>query len=375
MSNLSKNEFQQLPDGIIDIEYSEKLNFTSNKISTDSIKISMEGLPDGLNFNLQNNTIEGIPLVIGAFCVIVRISNLNGLLMRTLLFQLEIVPNDNIPSMISPALYNFPAGNLAQSIIYLTDQSYNVLNQLPNGMQNTMYNNTFYIKCGVPPYKIYFDYEVSSRLNGLAIIQTNNGFILMGTPILADQMQLIIRDNELNELKISLKITACGCFNHDTKILCMENNCLIYRPIQTLRSGDLIQTYLHGVRQIDKIGYKKIQSNPSDPFNSMYAKKDSDLIVSGGHSILLDEIPSHLIDLNRKYFKGDQQIDGKFLLLACVSDEFELIDTIDSFTYYHFILKLDSNEDSDKRFGVWANEILTEIPNKKYFDDCGFDLL
>lgn len=37
----------------------------------------------------------------------------------------------------------------------------------------------------------------------------------------------------------------------------------------------------------------------------------------------------------------------------------------DTYTYYHFYLEND--EDDTQRFGVWANNLLVETPNKEYF--------
>jgi len=43
------------------------------------------------------------------------------------------------------------------------------------------------------------------------------------------------------------------------------------------------------------------------------------------------------------------------------------------YTYYHFILENDG--DNDKRYGVWANGILTETPSKNQFTNHKYTLL
>ena len=46
---------------------------------------------------------------------------------------------------------------------------------------------------------------------------------------------------------------AASCFNEGTKILCFKNNKEEYVPIQDLRKGDIVNTYLHGYKKIDLI--------------------------------------------------------------------------------------------------------------------------
>ena len=49
------------------------------------------------------------------------------------------------------------------------------------------------------------------------------------------------------------------CFNHDTKILCLNKfSKEEYVPIQDLRKGDLVKTYLHGYKRIEMIGMDTI---------------------------------------------------------------------------------------------------------------------
>ena len=91
-----------------------------------------------------------------------------------------------------------------------------------------------------------------------------------------------------------------------------------------------------------------------------------DLIVTGGHSLLVDEIS------NEEQKRYDEMgltefskitIDNKRLLLSCVSDQFVPMQDREVYTYYHLLLE--NNDDDEERFGIWANGILTETPNEK----------
>ena len=154
------------------------------------------------------------------------------------------------------------------------------------------------------------------------------------------------------------------CFNYDTKILC-END--IYRPIQDLKKGDIVKTYKYGYRKIDMIGKNKMVNNPDSKFNCMY--KTGDLIITGGHSILVDSLTEDQLEKYKRdniFQNGDEKkIDDKYLLLASYSDRFEKILDNNTYTYYHFTLENDGNNDA--RYGVWADGILTETPSKNYY--------
>ena len=93
-------------------------------------------------------------------------------------------------------------------------------------------------------------------------------------------------------------------------------------------------------------------------------KLTDDLIVTGGHSILVDDLGEYE-EKNCKIFGTTQMIDDKYLLLAFVSNDFIKLENNNVYTYYHFILE--NNGDNDERFGVWANGMLIETPSKNYF--------
>lgn len=97
-----------------------------------------------------------------------------------------------------------------------------------------------------------------------------------------------------------------------------------------------------------------------------------DLMVTGGHSILVDT----LSDKEREgqiavYNNADRKIDGKYLLLASASDNFETVNDNNTYTYYHFVLEHDN--DVNVRYGVWANDILTESQPEKHFLEKNYD--
>jgi len=91
-----------------------------------------------------------------------------------------------------------------------------------------------------------------------------------------------------------------------------------------------------------------------------------DLIVTGGHSIMVDSISeteqAEYDEMGLTDF-SKVTIDGKHLLLACVSDQFTPMHDNEVYTYYHLLLE--NNNDEEERFWIYANGILTETPNEK----------
>ena len=171
-----------------------------------------------------------------------------------------------------------------------------------------------------------------------------------------------------------------SCFNEGTKILCLNTNFQEeYIPIENLRKGDLVKSYKHGYRKIELIGKNPMINNP-EKFNACMYKMEKtednglleDLIVTGGHSILVDNLGEYKEE-NDKIFGGIQMIDDKYLLLSAVSKDFKKLEHTHLYTYYHFILENNGND--TERFGVWANGVLTETTCKQDFMNHTYTVL
>jgi hypothetical protein len=91
-----------------------------------------------------------------------------------------------------------------------------------------------------------------------------------------------------------------------------------------------------------------------------------DLIVTGGHSILVDEFSeSEKEKLNKNGVKEYiYKIDDKYLLFASASDQFVPLTDNEKYNYYH--LTLENNGDGNQQFGIWANGVLTETTCNDY---------
>lgn len=163
------------------------------------------------------------------------------------------------------------------------------------------------------------------------------------------------------------------CFNHDTKILCLNKNVEEeYIPVQSLRKGHLVKTFLHGYRKIKSIGINRFINDPSNYRKCMYIMKKGnhvdlfdDLIITGDHSILVEHIFKNERIIMRKRLMGEEQIGPKKLVMSSVSNFFEQITNNNEYTHYHFCVE--DEETSHMKFGVWSNGILAEIPSANQF--------
>jgi hypothetical protein len=178
-------------------------------------------------------------------------------------------------------------------------------------------------------------------------------------------------DEGIGPFNIEVLIQDNACFNEGTKILCLNNKEEEYVPIENLRVGDIVKTYHYGYRKIELIGKNHLINHPDNKFTSSMYKMEKtesnglieDLIVTGGHSILVDDLGNQK-ELNEKLF-GEQKIEDKFLLLAAASNDFVKINDTEKYTYYHFVLEDNGND--KMKFGVWANGVLSETISKQFF--------
>jgi hypothetical protein len=120
------------------------------------------------------------------------------------------------------------------------------------------------------------------------------------------------------------------------------------------------------------IGKNTLKNDPSKwnhcikrlPKNKLGAFED--LMLTGAHSILVDNLSEKEKSGQLAIYNTiDRKVDGKYLLLSSVSENFETIDDNNTYTYYHFVLEHD--DDVNTRYGVWANGVLTETQPEKHF--------
>ena len=243
----------------------------------------------------------------------------------------------------------------------------------PTGNVGLPYSQTNTASGGVAPYS----FDSFGPLPPGTSLDTSNGTVsgtLTTSGTYTYSVEVIdLEDSVAETVPITATITDDpSCFNHDTTILCLNKNLEEeYILIQDLRIGDFVKTYLHGYRKISCIGKGKMINNPNVWNCCMYKMKKTetnklthDLIVTGGHSILVDELLAEEKELHEKT-NFSIKIDDKHLLLAGLSAKFIQLKDSNIYIYYHLVPE--NNGDDDQRFGIWANGLLSETSSKNHF--------
>ena len=203
-------------------------------------------------------------------------------------------------------------------------------------------------------------------------VWTNNG---IATPALSGKPWISIASNSNGtklvacEYNVSIWTSSSNeiiCFKEDTLILTKEG----YKPIQTLRKGDLIKTLYHEYKAIEMIvksemyheaSKERIKDQLYKCSKENYPELVEDLIITGSHCILVDELNEYTektIELLGKIFITD----NKYRLPACIDGRSCVYEIPGPYTIYHLSLE---NEYDYTNYGIYANGLLVESCSKK----------
>ena len=162
------------------------------------------------------------------------------------------------------------------------------------------------------------------------------------------------------------------CFKEGSKILTVEG----YKPIETLKKGDLLQTAKHGLLPIEIIGKREIYHSASQErikdqlykcSSNEFEEILEDLVLTGCHSILVDDFVSETQKEKTAEVNGKIYVtDGKYRLPACVDERTSVYETPGSYKIYHLVLE---NDDYYTNYGIYANGLLVETCSKKNIKD------
>jgi hypothetical protein len=207
-------------------------------------------------------------------------------------------------------------------------------------------------------FKISLD---TTSISNVARIQW--GFEMSGYPV------YVTETNDFGSININEIIP---CFKSDTKILTING----YIPIQNLEKGDLIKTLKHDYVPIHMIGHGEIINPICDERtkNKLYVCSQEeypeifeDLVITGSHSILVDEFKNAEERANTLEVLGNICVtDKKYRLPACVDNRAIPYEKLGSFTIYHFALE---NDDYFMNYGIYANGLLVETCSKRFLQE------
>ena len=171
--------------------------------------------------------------------------------------------------------------------------------------------------------------------------------------------------------------TPVPCFKADTKILTQEG----YKPIQELRKGDLIKTLRDGYKPIVLIGkrdiyhyqYNNATIDVAENENSLYRcslqnypELFEELIITGTHSILVDDLTALQREKTIKVLSKIYVTDDKYRLPACVDERATIYEKSGTYTIYHLALE---HENYYMNYGIYANGLIVETCSKRYLKE------
>ena len=102
--------------------------------------------------------------------------------------------------------------------------------------------------------------------------------------------------------------------------------------------------------------------------SSKYSNMFDDLVITGCHSILVEEFFSEeQREKTKEHHKGRVFItDNHYRLPACLDDRASVYEPAGTYTIYHFALE---NADYYMNYGVYANGLLVETCSKRYLKE------
>ena len=162
------------------------------------------------------------------------------------------------------------------------------------------------------------------------------------------------------------------CYLKGTKILTYIDEKEVWVNIENLKPSDLVKTYKNGFIRVKNIGWSQMKNsidlNPNKLFKiekNKLPELTDDLYVSGKHSRLVDELTQEQISSTLKIWSKLQQINDKYLLMACVDELFTDVKDENIYDMYQIILQSDS---PSQQYGIYANGLLSESMSIQTFE-------
>lgn len=148
------------------------------------------------------------------------------------------------------------------------------------------------------------------------------------------------------------------CYHDEVSIMCVvscDDGEVVtkYVRLKDVEAGDVVRTYGEGdvrVKFLHRFPYCVMDD--STPINCLYKRVDSEMIVTGGHSMLVDELSDTAV-AGQKTLGFNQTIKDKKLQLACFDSRFERLHTRKVIPMCHIVL--DHDGQPGRHYGVYVD--------------------
>ena len=145
------------------------------------------------------------------------------------------------------------------------------------------------------------------------------------------------------------------CFGKGSMIQCEEGSV----PVEELKVGMKVKTLKHGYKAVTLLGTSMLR-NPGGSErvrNRLYVYPKENLVLTGGHSVLLDDVSGDQLNRIKKSFGSVFFTEGKLRLMAMDDETAKPYLTKGTFPIYNFVLEA---SDDNTNYGVFANGKLVE---------------
>lgn len=173
------------------------------------------------------------------------------------------------------------------------------------------------------------------------------------------------------------------CFKEGSTILCLVDGKETYVRIETIRNGTLVKTSESGYLPVTNIGSSKIY-NPANSLRyndrlfhlskEAYPELTDDLIITGGHSILVDKLTDKQIDDTKEKLGRIMISENKYRLMAVLDEKAQPYKDEGIFNIWHLSLE---NKEYTHNYGVYANGgLLVETASERMMKEySGLELI
>jgi len=246
------------------------------------------------------------------------------------------------------------------------------INGVPNNPSiSMMRGNTYSLVINAVGHPFWIQSVSGAYNTGVTNNGIDSGTITFSVPLDAPNTLYYVCQN--HSMQGTITITdKMACFKEDSKILCLIDNEETYVPIQLIKVGDLVKTYIHGYKLVELIGCNTIYNSVDSQrikdklYNytqTNYPEITEELVITGGHSILVDKLTKHQKEKTKKYWDIYHKTDDKYRLLSVVNNKASPYEIQGEFNIYHIALESD---DEFINFGIYANGLLVESCSKHY---------
>jgi surface protein len=283
-------------------------------------------------------------------------------------------------------------GNSLSSLSYYSSGNWIQITDPVNFIISDPIEETITITIDGSSVPVYSTYYSPILLNSVDVVATPsdpsaNTIVTGNTGLVAgnNMIDIVLSSNTYSQtfyISVYNPSKPIICFLEGSKILCFIDKKEVYVPIENIGRGTLVKTSLNGYKMVDMIGHSKMY-NPGNSLHSKnrlykcspknYPELSEDLIITGCHSILVDELTDEQCERSIEYTGKIYVTEKKYRLISCLDPRAEPYTEEGIHTIWHLALE---NNNYYMNYGIYANGLLVETTSKRMMKELsGMELV